>query len=210
MDDVVAQQLEDHKKDDSEQWRKPTRRDARWTRCCFGALASTSVLEGTATCGRRPGSTEPPSRFPYQRLFRRFAIELLIVCLRVCPGMVDHAIPMIRGRIERIELQRNTPGIDDVVLSPSGDDDGKACLDRRPNAIENRLTRARLHTKELVELVYFLANFFTGFQGHQDELAVFGRIKHATKLAVLEGERLDILDKSFHNTSFVLHRSTRV
>ena len=38
-------------------------------------------------------------------LFRRFAIKVLVVGLRVVAGMVDNAVPMIRGRIERIELQ---------------------------------------------------------------------------------------------------------
>jgi len=41
---------------------------------------------------------------------------VLVVGLRVVTGMVDDAVPMIRGRIERIELQWNTAGIDDVVI----------------------------------------------------------------------------------------------
>ena len=54
--------------------------------------------------------------------------------------MVDNAVPMIRRRIERIELQWNTAGIDDVVIRPGRDDYREARADRRPNAIENRLT----------------------------------------------------------------------
>jgi len=45
-------------------------------------------------------------------LFRRFAVEVLVVGLRIVAGMVDDAVPMIRRRIERIELQWNTAGID--------------------------------------------------------------------------------------------------
>jgi RecA-family ATPase len=37
-------------------------------------------------------------------LFRRLAVEMLVVGLRVLAGMVDDAVPMIRWRIERIEL----------------------------------------------------------------------------------------------------------
>ena len=37
-------------------------------------------------------------------LFRRLAVEVLVVCLRLGAGMVDDTVPMIRGRIERIEL----------------------------------------------------------------------------------------------------------
>jgi hypothetical protein len=66
--------------------------------------------------------------------------------------MVDNAVPMIRRRIERIELHWNTAGIDDVVIRPSRDEHGEARADRRPNAIENRLTGPLLHAKELIEL----------------------------------------------------------
>jgi hypothetical protein len=88
-------------------------------------------------------------------LFRRFAVEVLVVGLRVGAGMVDNAVPMIRRRIERVELQRNSAGIDDVVIRPGRDDYREARSDRRPNAIENRLTGPLLHAKELVELVDF-------------------------------------------------------
>src|SRR5450755_3935484 len=38
-------------------------------------------------------------------LFRRFAVEVFIVGLRVGASMVDDAVPMIRRCIERIKLQ---------------------------------------------------------------------------------------------------------
>src|SRR5665647_3155920 len=72
-------------------------------------------------------------------LFRRFAVEVLVVGLRVGAGMVDDAVSMVRGRIECIELQWNTAGIDDVVLRPTRDDHGEARSDRRLNAIDDRL-----------------------------------------------------------------------
>ena len=95
-------------------------------------------------------------------LFSRLAVEVFRVGLRVGAGMVDDAVPMIRRRIERIELQRNTAGIDDVVIGPSRDEDREARLDRRPNAIENRFTGTLLHAKELVELVDFRPDLFLG------------------------------------------------
>ena len=87
---------------------------------------------------------------------------MFAVGLRVVAGMVDNAVPMIRRRIERIELQRNTAGIDDVVIRPSRDDDRKARSDRCPDAVENRLTRARFHAEELVERVDFGPDLFLG------------------------------------------------
>src|SRR5664280_409073 len=95
-------------------------------------------------------------------LFCRFAVEVLVVSLRVLAGMVDDAVPMIRRRIERIELQWNTAGINDVVIRPSRDDYCEASADRRPHAIENRLTGTLLHAKELVELMDFRPDLFLG------------------------------------------------
>jgi hypothetical protein len=69
------------------------------------------------------------------------------VGLRVVAGIVDDAVPMIRRRIERIELQWNIAGIDDVVIGSSRDDYREARSDRRPNAIENRLTGPLLTRK---------------------------------------------------------------
>ena len=65
---------------------------------------------------------------------------MLVVGLRIGTGMVYDAVPMIRRRIERIELQWDIAGIDDVVIHPSRDYYCEASADRRPNAIENRLT----------------------------------------------------------------------
>ena len=70
---------------------------------------------------------------------------MFVVGLRVGRGMVDDAVPMIWRRIDRIELQWNIAGIDDVVIDPSRDDYSEARSDRRPNAIEHRLTGSHLH-----------------------------------------------------------------
>ena len=62
-------------------------------------------------------------------LFRRFAVEVFVVGLCVFRGMVNDAISMIRRRVNRIQLQRNTAGIDDVVIGPSWDDYREPGLD---------------------------------------------------------------------------------
>jgi hypothetical protein len=87
---------------------------------------------------------------------------VFVVGLRVGAGMVEDAVPMIRRCIERVKLQWNTAGIDDVVIHPCRDNYRKAGADRRPNAIENRLTGPFLHAKELVELVDFRPDLFLG------------------------------------------------
>src|SRR5665213_2233653 len=54
-------------------------------------------------------------------LFSCFAVEVLVVGFRIGTGMVYDAVPMIRRRIKRIELQWDIAGIDDVVIHPSRD-----------------------------------------------------------------------------------------
>src|SRR5450759_4670892 len=103
-----------------------------------------------------------PARRAVDSLFRRFAVEVLVVGLRRGASMVDDAVPMIRRRIERIELQWNTAGIDDVVIRPSRDEHGETRADHRANAIENGLARPFLHAKELIELVHFRPDLFLG------------------------------------------------
>ena len=74
-------------------------------------------------------------------LFRRFAVEVFVVGLGVGAGMVNDAVSMIWRRIERIKLQGNTAGIDDVVFGPRRRHDYcEARSDRRPNPIENGIT----------------------------------------------------------------------
>src|ERR1035437_4173075 len=147
----------------------------------------------------RPSSSR--TNDPAKGLFRRLAVEVLVVGLRIGAGMVHNAVPMIRGCIERIELQRNSAGIDDVVIRPSRNDYREARSDRRPNAIENRFARTLLDAKELVELVDFRADVFLGLQCHEDKLAVFCRVKHLAKLGILDGETLDVLHIAFHDGS---------
>ena len=96
-------------------------------------------------------------------LLRRFAVEVLVIDLRLVASMVDDAIPMIRRRIERVQLHGYSPGIDDVVICSSRDEYREARPDCRPNAIENGFTGTLLHAKELVELVDFRPDVFLGF-----------------------------------------------
>ena len=95
-------------------------------------------------------------------LFSRFAVEVLVVGLRIFASMVDDAVPLIRRRIECIEFQWSTAGIDDVVLRPGRDDYREASAERRPDAIKNRLTGPLLNAKELIELVDFRTDLFLG------------------------------------------------
>ena len=106
-------------------------------------------------------------------LFRRFTVEVFVVRFRFGAGMVDNAVPMIRRCIERVKLQWNTAGIDDVVIRPSRDEHGEARADHRANAIENGLACPFLHTKELIELVDFRPDLLLGLQRHDNELTVF-------------------------------------
>ena len=77
-------------------------------------------------------------------------------------GAMDNTVPMIRRRIECIELQWNSAGIDDVVIHPGGNEHGEARADQCANAIENSLARPFFHAKELIELVHFHPDLLLG------------------------------------------------
>src|ERR1019366_7198462 len=95
-------------------------------------------------------------------LFRGLAVKVFVVRLCLVTGVVDDAVPMIRRRIERIELQWNSAGLYDVVIRPSRNDDCEARADRRSNALENRLAGPFLHAKKLVERVNLRSDLFPG------------------------------------------------
>jgi hypothetical protein len=134
-------------------------------------------------------------------LFRRLAVKVLVVGFRIVAGMVDDAIPMIRRRIERVELHWNSAGIDYIVVRPGRDHYCETCSDRCPNAIENRIARTLFHSKELVELVNFQSNLFIGLQRHDNKLATFRSIMHLPKVNVPDSDFLDVLYKSLHDKS---------
>jgi len=90
------------------------------------------------------------------------------------------------------------------VIRPGRDEHREAWADRRGNAIENRLARAFLHAKELVELVDLRPDLLLGLQCHDDELAVLCRVQHAAELFTLDGDALDVFHETFHDdTSLV-------
>jgi hypothetical protein len=86
-------------------------------------------------------------------LFGRLAVEVLMVGLGVLPRMVDNAVAMIGRRIERVELQRNTGGIDDVVIRPRRDEHRKARTNGGLDTVKNSLSGPLFYPEELIEPV---------------------------------------------------------
>ena len=112
--------------------------------------------------------------------------------------MMDNAVPVIRRRIERVELQGNAAHVDNVVLRPGRDKHRETGCDRRVNAIKHGLARPFLHPKELIELVNFHPDFFAGFQRHDHELRVVRGVEHLAKVGIRDGNLFDVLDETFH------------
>ena len=59
------------------------------------------------------------------KLFGRLAIEFLVVSLRIGAAVMDHAIPVIGRRIDRVKFEWGTAGIDNIVSCPSRNNDPK-------------------------------------------------------------------------------------
>ena len=88
---------------------------------CRVLSISMSRFSSGAGCsggGRRASSVLFRAQRAVNSLFRRFTIEVFVVRFRIGAGRVDNAVPMVRRRIERIELQWTRAGVDDVVDPP--------------------------------------------------------------------------------------------
>ena len=59
-------------------------------------------------------------------LFRRLAVEVLVVGLRIGACGVDDAVAMIRRGVQRVQPQWNRAGIDDGGLRPGRDEHREA------------------------------------------------------------------------------------
>src|SRR3546814_8086665 len=82
--------------------------------------------------------TDRLSRAQRVRLFRRPAVEMLVRCLGIGFRAMDRTVDVLRRSIDGVELQQLVAGVDDVVLSPSGNDDA---------------IRSEEHTSELQSLM---------------------------------------------------------
>jgi len=135
--------------------------------CAVGPSGASSVAE--ATCGKRlvanPAVILPPNinarrrkretsmapplrsnQVPEDSLFTRSSVEVFTVGLRICAGRVDHSVSIVRRCIQRVELERNVPGVDDVSIRSGWEEHRDACADRRGNAIENSRDSATMPT----------------------------------------------------------------
>jgi hypothetical protein len=66
------------------------------------------------------------------------------------------------------------------------------------NTIQNGLACPFFHAKELIELMHFHPDLFLGFQGHDNQLAVLGRVEHLAKIIILGSDLFDVFDVTFH------------
>jgi len=97
-----------------------------------------------------------------RKSFRRLAVKVFAVSLRIPAGMVNHTVSVIGRRVDCVELEWDNSSIDDVVIRPSGDDDRKTGLDRRPHTVKNRFPGPFLYAKELIQRVNFRPDLFLG------------------------------------------------
>jgi len=137
-------------------------------------------------------------------LFRGFAVEVLVVGFGVGAGGMNNAVTVVGRSIERVKLQRNISGIDDIVIGPGRDDYRETGSDRGADPVENRFARAFFHPEELVELVDFHSDFLLGVERHDDELAVLSRIEYLAELLIADGETFNILYESCFHSVFLL------
>ena len=77
--------------------------------------------------------------------------------------------------------------------------DRKTGLDAMLNAVKHRLAFAFLYTEELIKLVDFRPDIFTGLKAHHDELAMLRRIQDRAERLVLLRRLFDVVDVTLHS-----------
>ena len=110
-----------------------------------------------------------PAKRPTQQIVGQVAIRSSCRQNARCPpprrlGMMHDAVSMIGWRIEGIEFQRCIAGVDDVVVRSGRNEHREARVDGFPNAVEDRLAGPFFDSKELIELVDFRTDLFTGLK----------------------------------------------
>src|SRR3546814_17601340 len=78
---------------------------------------------------------------------------MLLRCLGIGFRAMDRTVDVLRRSIDGVELQQLVAGVDDVVLSPSGNDDAIIALDGRADAIDENLAATLLNPHELVTII---------------------------------------------------------
>src|SRR3546814_15479612 len=78
---------------------------------------------------------------------------MLLRCLGIGFRAMDRTVDVLRRSIDGIELQQLVAGVDDVVLSPSGNDDAIIALDGRADAIDENLAATLTNPTEMVTII---------------------------------------------------------
>lgn len=119
--------------------------------------------------------------------------ELLVrhVGVGVCLGLVDAAVDVIRWGVDRVDLQRLTAVIDEVMSRAGCDHHRIARLNARFLPIEDHLPGAGQKEKHLLYVAVRLrSDFSAGWDVHHDQLPTRPREQYVSKVLI----RLGLLD----------------
>lgn len=91
-------------------------------------------------------------------------------------GLVDPAVYMIGGSIDGIELHGHRACIQDIVIGAGRHQESRTIFQRVFFAIDDGFPLSSFETEELVHMMDFGADVFSGKEGHEDDLAVLCRV----------------------------------
>src|SRR5690606_17758520 len=149
-----------------------------------------------APCVGRDATDERPQG---ARLLGRPAVEMFFHALGVGLRRVHDAVTMLGRPVDRVDAERLSAGIDEVVTRAGRDDDGVIGPDRRRLAVDADLAGPPLDAEELIAVVmHFLADLLAGVERHQDELEVLAGVEHAAKVGVPLSQLLDVVGEALH------------
>src|SRR5699024_8876818 len=134
------------------------------------------------------------------KLFGRYTIEMLVIVVGLCLGLVNSSIFMMWRRINGVELEVGTVGrIHNVMLGALWDDDDIIISHFDLAPIDQRLGCALFNADELVVLsMDFFANFSAHGNRHYYQLLELTCPQHFAEVGILQRLLLDIGVVSVH------------
>ena len=120
---------------------------------------------------------------------------VFLVSHRFCLCLVDAPIDMIRRSIDRVQLERQLAGIDNIVFGAGAYEERRAVGEVIFGAIDDSFARPGLKAEELVDVIDLDADILARQKGHKDDLAVRRGEDDLTEIIVLERQLFDVREK---------------
>ena len=121
--------------------------------------------------------------------------------IRFCS--LHRSIAVFWRSVKSIESQSIAARIDNIVARPRRNEDRVTAVDFGRFAVDPYFSLPFFDSEKLIGArVHFLADLFTGLQGHEDELNILSCIQYAPEIRIVICQLLDVRNKAFKMQAF--------